>query len=222
MVMETYFTYETEETDWLKAADPVLGKAVDAIGHIDRPVIPDLFTALISSIVSQQISNAAYATVWGRMCSRIDPMTPETIDAASIEEVQACGISYRKAGYIKDIAGLVLDGSLNLAELSALPDDEVCKRLCALRGIGVWTAEMLMIFSMQRKNIISWDDLALHRGLRMLYRHRSITPKLFAKYKRRYAPYATVACLYLWAIAAGACPELKDPAQRVKKNTWSK
>jgi DNA-3-methyladenine glycosylase II len=99
-----------------------------------------------------------------------------------------------------------------------MADSEICKRLVEIKGIGVWTAEMLMTFSMQRPDILSWDDLAIHRGLRMLYRHRKITPALFAKYKRRYSPYASVASLYLWAIAGGACPSLTDPAQKkIKK-----
>jgi DNA-3-methyladenine glycosylase II len=73
------------------------------------------------------------------------------------------------------------------------------------------------LFSMERMDILSWGDLAIHRGLRMLYRHREITPKLFAKYKRRYSPYGTVASLYLWAIAGGACEGLTDPAPKKKK-----
>ena len=79
---------------------------------------------------------------------------------------------------------------------------------------------MLMIFSMQRMDILSWGDLAVHRGLRMLYRHRVVTPTLFAKYKKRYSPYATVASLYLWAVAGGACPRLEDRASKApaKKN----
>jgi len=97
-----------------------------------------------------------------------------------------------------------------------MTDDEICKRLCRIKGIGVWTAEMLMTFSMQRMDIMSWDDLAIHRGLRMIYHHRKITPELFAKYKRRYSPYATVASLYLWAIAGGACAELVDYAPKTE------
>jgi len=96
-------------------------------------------------------------------------------------------------------------------------DEEVCRELSALDGIGVWTAEMLMTFSMQRPDIISFGDLAIHRGLRMLYHHRKITRDLFDKYKRRYSPYATVASLYLWAIAGGAIPELRDRASKSVK-----
>lgn len=122
----------------------------------------------------------------------------------------------RKAIYIKEVADQVSSGQLDLEHLNQLSDDEVCERLVKLRGIGVWTAEMLMTFSMQRMNIMSWGDLAIQRGLRMLYRHRKITPTLFAKYRRRYSPYATVASLYLWAIAGGATNHLSDPAAKIK------
>ncbi len=96
-------------------------------------------------------------------------------------------------------------------------DDEVCNELSKLNGIGVWTAQMMMIFSMQRPNIMSYGDLAILRGMRMIFRHRKITKELFAKYHRRFSPYATVASLYFWAVAGGAIPELTDPAPRAKK-----
>lgn len=216
MIDTQYFEYGNKEIEWLKLRDPVLGAAIDEIGHIRRAVIPDLFTALVNSVVGQQISTKAQATIWNRMRERFMPLTPEAIDAVSAEELQTVGISMRKAFYIKEIAASVLDGSLDLVRLHILTDDEVCTRLCQIKGVGVWTAEMLMIFSMQRPNIMSRDDLAILRGLRMLYHHREITPKLFAGYKRRYSPYATVASLYLWAIAGGACPGLTDCAPKTQ------
>ena len=209
-----YFEYGDTETNWLKSRDAILGAAIDEIGHICRPVMPDLFEALIHAVAAQQISSKALATVWTRIKELIEPFTPDKMAAIPIEELQKCGISMRKAGYIKEAAGAVVSGELDLNALREMTDGEVCKRLSQLKGIGVWTAEMLMTFSMQRPNIMSWDDLAIHRGLRMLYRHRKITPMLFAKYKRRYSPYSTVASLYLWAIAGGACPALSDPAQK--------
>ena len=196
-----YFEYGKTETEWLKLRDPVLGAAMDKIGHIYRNVTPDLFMAMVNSIVGQQISAKAQATVWGRIQQQFKPLTPKTIVSAAPQNLQACGISMRKALCIKEIAKSAEDGSLNLGALHDLPDEEVCKRLMQIKGIGKWTAEMLMIFSMQRMDILSWGDLAIHRGLRILYRHREITPKLFNKYKRRYSPYASVASLYLWAIS---------------------
>lgn len=211
-----YFQYGEKEISYLKQKDPTLGKAIDEIGHINRAVIPDLFMALINSIVGQQISTKAQATIWNRIQEQFSPLTPEHIGSISAEELQTSGISMRKATYIKDIAKTILAGELDLNQLHILSDAEVCKQLTQLKGIGNWTAEMLMTFSMQRLDIISWDDLAIHRGLRMLYRHRKITPQLFAKYKRRYSPYATIASLYLWAIAGGACKDLADPAPKKK------
>ncbi|RNC28516.1 MAG: DNA-3-methyladenine glycosylase [Candidatus Dichloromethanomonas elyunquensis] len=214
MPEQQYFEYGEKEIAYLKSRDPLLGAVIDEIGHINRAVIPDMFMALVNVIVGQQISAKAQATVWARMREQFVPMTPETIGAITAEELQTCGISLRKAFYIKEIADSVLNGSLVLAYLSTLSDEEVCNRLSQIKGIGVWTAEMLMTFSLQRPNVMSFDDLAILRGLRMLYHHRKITPVLFAKYKRRYSPYATVASLYLWAIAGGSCPGLADYAPK--------
>jgi len=212
-----YFEYGDKEINWLKSRDSVLAAAIDEIGHITRPVMPDLFEALIHSIVGQQISNKAVATIWTRIQERVGVVTPQNIAALPADELQKRGISMRKADYIKEVAETVVSGELDLDALHDMTDSEVCKRLNQIRGIGVWTAEMLMTFSMQRPDVMSWDDLAIHRGLRMLYRHRKITPTLFAKYKRRYSPYGTVASLYLWAIAGGACGGLSDLAQKKVK-----
>ena len=85
-----------------------------------------------------------------------------------------------------------------------------------MKGIGVWTAEMILLFCMQRPDIFSFDDLAIQRGLRMVYHHRSIDRRLFEKYRRRFRPYCSVASLYLWAVAGGAIPEMKDFKPKVK------
>ena len=217
MADPTYFEYGDTEINWLKSRDATLSAAIDEIGHINRPVIPGLFEALIHSIVGQQISAKALVTVWARIRERTEPFTAGTIVALPVEDLQKCGISMRKAVYIREAAHAVETGVLDLTSLHGLPDDKICRQLSQLKGIGVWTAEMLMTFSMQRPDVMSWDDLAIHRGLRMLYKHRKITPALFAKYKRRYSPYATVASLYLWAIAGGSYLTLTDPAQKKKK-----
>ena len=84
-----------------------------------------------------------------------------------------------------------------------MPDSEAIKRLVSLKGVGVWTAEMILLFCLQRPDIFSFDDLAIQRGLRMVYHHRKIDRKLFEKYRRRFSPYCSVASLYLWAVAGG-------------------
>ena len=217
-----YFEYGEKEKQWLRSRDPVLSAAMDEIGHVHREVQPDLFKALINSIVGQQISTKAHVTIWNRMQERFAPITPENFKNLRAEDIQTCGISMRKALYIKSIADAVSDGGLDLTLLPAMTDAEISASLVQLKGIGLWTAEMLMIFSMQRPDILSWDDLAIQRGLRMLYRHRTITPKLFAKYKKRYSPHASVASLYLWAIAGGACASLKDCAPAKNRSAKSR
>lgn len=197
------FKYGEIEIEYLKKKDKKLAEAMERIGMIEREVIPDLFTALISSIVGQQISAKAADTVWKRLVENLGEITPKKISEACIEEIQQCGMSMRKAGYIKNIGDIVMRRELNLEELSKLSDDEVSKKLSSLNGIGVWTAEMLMIFSMQRPNIVSWGDLAIRRGMMMLYHHKELDKVKFERYKKRYSPYGTVASLYLWAISAG-------------------
>ena len=219
-----YFEYGKKEIEYLTAKDPILGDAIKRIGLIRREIHTDLFLSLVSSIVAQQISTKALETVWQRMVDKFSPLIPEAIVNASDDELQSCGISFRKVSYIKEIANAVLDGSLDLENLHTLSDDEVCDKLVQIKGIGVWTAEMLMTFSMQRPDVMSIGDLAILRGLRMLYHHRKITPKLFAKYKKRYSPYASVASLYLWAIASGDYHEYVDfaPMTEAQKKAKAK
>ena len=212
-----YFDYGAREVDYLKARDRVLGEVIDQVGHVEREVDPDLFSAVVHHIVGQQISTKAQATIWARMRERLGEVNARTVAAAGTAALQSVGISLRKAEYIQDFAGKVNSGAFDLQRVAALPDSEAIEALVALKGIGVWTAEMILLFCLQRPDIFSFDDLAIQRGLRMVYRHRKIDRKLFEKYRRRFSPYGSVASLYLWAVAGGAIPGKKDPAPRPKK-----
>ena len=204
------FIYGDTEIAHLKKNDAALGAAIDTIGIIQREINPDLFSSLVTTIVGQQISSKAQVTICQRMKNGLGEITPQTILSCTESELQSFGISFRKVSYILGAAERVADGRLDIDALRSMSDDEVCKELSALDGVGTWTAEMLMLFSMQRPNILSFGDLAIHRGMRMLYRHRKITRQLFEKYRRRYSPFASVASLYLWAIAGGAPDEMRD------------
>ena len=206
------FAYDDTHIAHLTERCPKLGEAITQIGKIERPVNTDLFSELMRTIIAQQISAKAEITIWRRMQDLLGDIIPQSVAQIDANTLQSIGISHRKVGYMQSIANDILSQNIKLNELCLLSDAEVKARLSSFRGIGEWTAEMLMIFSMQRPDILSWDDLAIQRGLRMLYRHRTITPKLFAKYKKRYSPHASVASLYLWAIAGGACASLKDCA----------
>lgn len=212
-----YFDYGAREVDYLKARDRVLGEVIDQVGHVEREVDPDLFSAVVHHIVGQQISTKAQATIWARMRERLGEVNARTVAAAGTAALQSVGISLRKAEYIQDFAGKVNSGAFDLQRVASLPDSEAIEALVALKGVGVWTAEMILLFCLQRPDIFSFDDLAIQRGLRMVYRHRKIDRKLFEKYRRRFSPYGSVASLYLWAVAGGAIPGKKDPAPRPKK-----
>lgn len=206
-----FFVYGEREISYLKARDKKLSDAIDKIGHINRAVDSDLFSSVIHHIIGQQISTTAQATLWKRLNERLSAVTAETILVLDRDELQSIGMTFKKADYILDFARKVQSGDFDIDGLDELTDKEVIRELSALKGIGVWTAEMIMTFCMQRPNIVSFGDLAIHRGMRMLYRHRKIDRVRFERYRKRYSPYGTVASLYLWAIAGGAIPELTDP-----------
>lgn len=209
-----YIEYTDKETDYLGSRDKVLGEAIDRIGHVNREADPDLYSSVVRAIIGQQISTAAQTTICNRLRDTHGEITPAALQAIPADTLQKIGISFRKADYIKSFTEKVVTGAFDLQGLYEKPDDEVIRELSALQGIGVWTAEMLMLFCMQRPDILSFGDLAILRGMRMLYHHRKIDPKLFQKYRRRYSPYGSVASLYLWAIAGGAIPEMRDYAPK--------
>ena len=196
-----YFEYGSKEIEHLKKKDKKLGAAIDRIGLIERETKPDVFLAIVDSIISQQISSKAADTVLERLCRLLGDVTAARIAATEIGRIQECGMTMKKAGYIKNIAEKVLSGELALDELPTLPDDEVIRRLVSLDGIGVWTAEMLLLFALGRPNVVSYGDLAIRRGMMNLYGLKDLPKAKFERYRKRYSPYGSVASLYLWQLA---------------------
>ena len=209
-----YFAYGTKETDYLSRKDKRLAAAIAQIGPIEREVDTDLFAAVVHHIIGQQISMKAQATIWQRMRDALGPVDAEHLLAAGVPQLQQLGMTFRKAEYITDFSQKIHDGTFDLQAVWQMPDDEAIRALSSLKGIGVWTAEMILLFCMQRPDVFSYDDLAIQRGLRMLYHHRNIDRKLFEKYRRRFSPYGSVASLYLWAISGGAIPGMRDYAPK--------
>lgn len=209
-----YFAYGTKETDYLSRKDKRLAAAIAQIGPIEREVDTDLFAAVVHHIIGQQISMKAQATIWQRMRDALGTVDAEHLLEAGVPQLQQLGMTFRKAEYITDFSQKIHDGTFDLQAVWQMPDDEAIRALSSLKGIGVWTAEMILLFCMQRPDVFSYDDLAIQRGLRMLYHHRKIDRKLFKKYRRRFSPYGSVASLYLWAISGGAIPGMRDYAPK--------
>ena len=205
-----YFTYGETELSYLRRKDKRLCAVMDRIGHIDRAVDPDLFSSVIHHIIGQQISTRAQATIWQRMQDALGTVSAETILSAGVPVLQGLGMTFRKAEYITDFAEKVHTGAFELDAVARMSDADAIRALSSLKGVGVWTAEMILLFCLQRPDILSFDDLAIQRGLRMVYHHRDIDRARFEKYRKRFSPYGSVASLYLWAVSGGAIPELKD------------
>lgn len=198
-----YFEYGQIEIEYLKRRDKKLGNIIDNIGIIKRKVTPDIFTALIESVLSQQISAKAAQTVSDRMHILLEnEIKAQSIANAGHEAIKNCGISNRKATYILGIAEAALNRTIDFNTMNTLNDEEIISKLTMLNGVGVWTAEMLLIFSLCRPNVVSYGDLAIRRGMMRLYGLKKLSKGKFETYKKRYSPYGSVASLYLWALAA--------------------
>lgn len=205
-----YFPYGETEIAYLKSKDKKLGAVIEQIGPICRPVDTDLFSSVVHHIIGQQISTKAQQTIWNRIQQELGEVNADTILTAGRERLQGFGMTFRKADYILDFARKVNCGDFDLNALSEKSDAEAIAELSSLKGIGVWTAEMILLFCLQRPDIFSFGDLAILRGIRMVYHHREIDRKRFEMYRKRFSPYCSVASLYFWAVAGGAIEGMRD------------
>ena len=212
-----YFAYGETELSYLRKKDKRLGAIIDRVGRVERVVDTDLFSSVVHHIVGQQITTKAQETIWRRLRETLGEVNAETVLAAGVPALQSLGMTFRKAEYITDFAEKVRSGAFDLDAVWHMNDEDAIRALSSLKGIGVWTAEMILLFCMQRQDVLSCDDLAIQRGLRMVYHHRKIDRGLFEKYRRRFSPYGSVASLYLWAVSGGAIPELHDYVPKEKK-----
>lgn len=202
------YQYSEQQLRELCARDKKLAAAVERIGPVYRAVTPDLFCALCKNIIAQQVSDKAFQTVWARFAQAAGEVTPQRVLALGEEHARALGMSGKKAGYLVEAARRFATGELSAQTLVQLDDEAFSQALCALPGVGRWTVQMLLIFCLQRPDVISYDDFGIRKGICLLYGHRELTRAQFERYARRYHPNGTLASFYLWAIAGGA---LKEP-----------
>lgn len=194
----TCLDYGVKELAYLAKKDKKLAALIERFGYLRCELREDLFASIVRSIAIQQISNQAAETICRRLDERFPLMEPAAFTGVPAEEIQKIGISMRKASYIKGVADAAQSGHINFASLGCAEDDEVFGKLTELKGVGSWTVEMLLIFSLGRKNVLSWNDYAIRKGLCLLYGHKELDRTRFEKYRKRYSPYCSVASLYLW------------------------
>ncbi len=216
----------------LKKSDPVMRAIIERIGPCRMQFGPPEFHSLAEAIVYQQLNGKAAETIFKRFAALAgEPLTPEGILQLSDEQMRGAGLSKQKSAYLKDLAAKTSSGMLDFARLPWLPDAEVIEHLIQVKGIGVWTAQMFLMFSLKRENVLPTGDFGVRMAMHKHYldlrsnvqqsmqrataakklakkpaaakkkRERKIklpTPEQMEKIAKRWEPYRSVACWYLW------------------------
>ncbi len=194
-------------TAHLRTADPVLAGLIEAIGPLDdarsgRPEREDHYGALVRSITNQQLSVLAARAIYGRLTARFGgrPPTPAEILADDPEELRAAaGLSRAKVGYLRSLAEHVLSGELELERLDELGDEEAIAELVAVKGLGVWTAHMFLMFHLERPDVLAVGDLGIRRAIERAYGLDGLPDApAMEKLAEPWRPHRTLACRYLW------------------------
>ena len=203
--MRKVIEYGEKEKNYLCQKDEKMARLIEKAGHIYRDGETDLFASLTDSIVGQQISTAAHNTIRNRINEKFGILTPEKVMATTDDELKSVGISYRKVGYIKDFSSKVINGEIDIEALYTMSDEDAVKELVKVKGVGVWTAEMMLTFCLQRPDVLSYGDLAIRRGIMKLYGLEELSVEDFHRITDKFSPYRTVAALYFWYYANPKC-----------------
>lgn len=189
----------------LRVADPRLALVIDRAGplRLELDTIQSPFAALAESIVYQQLTGKAAATIHGRLVGLFKPqrrLRPESLLEATDDRLRGAGLSRGKVAALRDLASKSLDGTVpTMASLRRMENEEIVERLTSIRGIGRWTVEMLLIFRLGRPDVLPVTDYGVRKGFARAFRKRKLpTPTQLERYGRRWAPYRSVAAWYLW------------------------
>jgi DNA-3-methyladenine glycosylase II len=184
----------------LKKSDPVLRAIIERVGPCRMEFGPAEFCSLAEAIVYQQLNGKAAVTIWKLFAALAgEPVTPEGILKLSDAQLRAVGLSKQKSAYLKDLAAKTAAGLLDFSTLPDLPDEDVIEHLTQVKGIGVWTAHMFLIFSLRRPNVLPTGDYGVQVAVKKHYKKRKLPkPKDMEKIARAWEPYRSIACWYMW------------------------
>jgi DNA-3-methyladenine glycosylase II len=183
----------------LRSKDPVMAQIMREHPKVFLAPRGEPFFTLARAIVGQQISVKAAQSVWQRLLACVGEMTPHSVLARQRPALRACGLSDRKVEYIADLAQHFADGAIHVHRWPAMTDEQVIAELVAVRGIGRWTAEMFLMFSLLRPDIFPLDDLGLQKGIRLAYfKGRKVSLRTMQKLGELWRPWRSVATWYLW------------------------
>lgn len=183
---------------FLVKSDPILGKIIKENGHLDISTQGNYFVSLCESIISQQISVKAAATIYSRFQNKT-MLRPEKVLKLSDEEAKLIGLSGQKRQYVRDLARHFVEDSAIFDHLDSLNDDEVVKELTRIKGIGVWTAQMFLMCTLGRPDVFAADDLGILNAITKIYDLHERPKRIEAlQFAERWVPYRTSACYHLW------------------------
>jgi len=184
----------------LKKSDPVLAAIIERVGPYRVTFREPTFQTLVRSIAFQQLNGKAARMIFDRLVVAAGgALTPESILALTPEQMRAVGLSRQKLSYIRDLAERTRSGEIDFARLPGMSDEEVIEHLTRVKGIGVWSAQMFLMFALQRPNVLPTADYGVRAAIRKNYRKRKLPDhKQIVKLARAWHPYCSVACWYLW------------------------
>ncbi len=184
----------------LKSADPVLAELIEQVGPCKLAYREPSFDTIARSIVFQQLSGKAARTIYDRLVAACGGrISPERIRKLRAPRLRKAGLSRQKISYLRDLAKRTAAGEIEFERLHAMPDDEVIEHLTRVKGIGVWSAHMFLIFALRREDVLPVGDLGVRAAIRKLYRKRSLpTPRQIEKIAAPWRPYCSIATWYLW------------------------
>ena len=193
------YDLDNEKVKYLIGTDEKLSKLIRYINKSELIIEEDGFKCIVKYIIGQQISDKARETIWQRVCTVLENVTPEKILVTSDEKLKKVGLSERKVTYIKILATAILDGNINFSEFKKLTNEEVIKKLTTLKGIGQWTAEMYLIFSLGRENVLSKGDGTIKRTIQWMYDLEELpSSERLVEYFSSWTQYATIVSSYFW------------------------
>jgi len=186
----------------LKQSDPVMRAIVERVGPFRMEYKDVDFHGLTRSIVYQQLSGKAAATIFGRVVEAArgeDPLTPQTILRIRPEKLRAAGLSQQKLAYVRDLAQKTRDGVVDFSRLPEMEDGEVIDHLTQVKGVGVWTVQMMLIFALKRKDVLPVADLGIRNAIQRAYELEAPPkPKEMEAIAEKWRPYRSIASWYLW------------------------
>lgn len=185
----------------ISSSDKRIKKIISDIGEFKIPLIKNEYLSLIKFIIGQQLSEKAANTIYQRLCASVKSCSPEVLLETNDERFKTAGVSKMKTSFIKDLSSKIIDREIDFKKLRKYDNESVIKKLTEIKGIGQWTAEMFLIFTLGRLDVISLNDVGLQRSIKWLYRlHDNPNKEIIIKISNKWKPYRSIASLYLWEL----------------------